>query len=90
MTQEISDAFETHVERVDRESRGQERRAFAQSRPDDQALGALGQAMKNRPPAGVKSGLNADTHPGRSAAGATGGFSRGHDAGAQRETRPDW
>lgn len=84
VTQEISDAFETHIERVDRESRGQERRAFAQSRPDDQALGALGQAMKNRPPAGVKSGLNAHTQSGSSAAGAAGKFSRGQEAGTER------
>ncbi|WP_181276450.1 hypothetical protein [Brevibacterium oceani] len=90
VTQEISDAFETHVERVDRESRGEERRAFGQSRPDDQALGALGQAMKNRPPGGVKSGLNARTQSGGSAADAAGGFSRGHDSGVQRETRSDW
>jgi hypothetical protein len=83
---EFSDAFETHVDRVGRESRGEERQAFAQSRPDDQALGALGQAVKNRPPAGVKAGLNADSWASGSVAGAAGRLSQRQNTSAARST----
>lgn len=86
VTREFSDALETHVERVGRESRGEERQAFAQSRPDDQALGALGQALKNRPPAGVKAGLNASSQASGNAADAAEKLSQSQNSSAARST----
>lgn len=86
VTGEFSDALETHVERVGRESRGEERLAYAQSRPDDQALGALSQVLKNRPPAGVKAGLKTSSQASGNAAGAAERLSQSQNTSAARST----
>lgn len=86
VTREFSDALETHAERDGRESRSQERRAYEASRPDAQALGSLGQVLKNRPPAGVKTGLNSGAHASSQAHGDPRVDARVQGTGALRDS----
>src|SRR5699024_12732524 len=86
VTREFSDALETHAERHGRESRSQERRAYEASRPDAQALGSLGQVLKNRPPAGVKTGLNSGAHASSQAHGDPRVDARVQGTGAFRDS----
>lgn len=66
---DFSDAFETHAEQESRLGRAEERRAFENAKGegartsaalnavDAQAIGSMGQVLKNRPPAGPRAGL---------------------------------